>query len=56
MIPSRYEYYCRRVREHQSLAERAADPAQRGMHEKLIGAYGELADRYRPHEALSLRH
>ena len=56
MIPTRYEYYCRRAREHQSLAERSADPEQRDMHQRLIGAYGELADRYRPREKLSLRH
>lgn len=55
MIPTRYEYYRRRVREHRALAKGAADTEQRAMHEKLVNAYGELARKYRTKQTLSLR-
>jgi hypothetical protein len=55
MIPTQYEYYRRRAREHQTLAKGATSTEQRAMHEKLVGAYGELARKYRTREPLSLR-
>ena len=55
MIPTRYEYYRRRAREHRDLARGAASTEQRAMHEKLVGAYGELARKYRTRQTLSLR-
>ena len=55
MIPTRYEYYSRRVREHRALAKGATDTEQRAMHEKLVNAYGELARKYRTRQPLSLR-
>ena len=55
MIPTRYEYYSRRVREHRALAKDATDTEQRAMHEKLVNAYDKLARKYRTRQPLSLR-
>ena len=55
MIPTRYDYYRRRAREHRALAKHAASHEQRAIHEKLVSAYGELARKYRTRQALSLR-
>ena len=55
MIPTRYDYYRRRAREHRDLAQGAASTEQRAMHEKLVSAYGELARKYRTRQTLSLR-
>lgn len=55
MIPTRYDYYRRRAREHRNLAQDAASTEQRAMHEKLVSAYGELARKYRTRQTLSLR-
>lgn len=55
MIPTHFEYYNRRAREHQTLAERAADAEQRTMHERLVDAYQELAQRYRARPKLTIK-
>jgi len=46
MIPTRYDYYKARSREHRRLALGSADAADRAMHERLVEAYTELARKY----------
>ncbi|MDD3800404.1 MAG: hypothetical protein PHE36_14635 [Novosphingobium sp.] len=55
MIPTRYEYYRARAREHRALAQRAASPEQRTMHDRLVGAYTGLARKYALRQTVSLR-
>jgi len=46
MIPTAQDYYRARAREHRQLAQYAAAPAQRAMHDRLVEAYYELADQH----------
>ena len=55
MIPTRYDYYRARAREHRTLAARATDAEQRSMHDRLVGAYTELARKYALRQTVSLR-
>jgi len=55
MIPSRYDYYMRRVREHRSLAEVAQNHEDRQKHDHLVTAYKELARKSRLRQTISLR-
>lgn len=43
MVPTRYDYYKARIREHRRLASSAANVESRAMHEQLVAAYRELA-------------
>jgi hypothetical protein len=53
MIPTRYDYYKARAREHRRLAQRSAQ--DRAMHLRLVEAYGELARKYCLRQVVSLR-
>ena len=55
MIPTRYDYYKARSREHRRLALGSADAADRAMHERLVEAYTELARKYSLKQVVSLR-
>ena len=55
MIPTRYDYYRSRAREHRRLAQRAANEDQRSMHDRLVGAYTDLARKYALRQTISLR-
>ena len=55
MIPTRYDYYKARVREHRRLAQHSAKPQDRGMHLRLVDAYGELARKYSLKQVVTLR-
>lgn len=45
-MPTRYDYYKRRAREHRLLATNALHDEGRAMHERLAKTYGELARKY----------
>ena len=55
MIPTRYDYYKARSREHRILAHAADSPEQQAMHERLVASYGELARKYRLKQVVTLR-
>ena len=55
MIPTRYDYYRSRAREHRRLAQCAANEDQRSMHDRLVGAYTDLARKYALRQTISLR-
>lgn len=54
MIPSRYDYYMRRVREHRSLARGAQNQEDRQKHDQLVAAYRTLARKYRLRQTVSV--
>ncbi len=43
MVPTRYDYYKARSREHRRLAGKAPCEQDRIMHERLVDAYAKLA-------------
>lgn len=55
MIPTRYTYYRNRAREHRLLAESAAAPEQRLMHDRLVEAYISLARQSRLRRAVRFK-
>ncbi len=55
MIPTRYDYYKARSREHRRLALRAGCAEDRAMHERLVEAYAGLARKYSLKQVVSLR-
>ena len=55
MIPTRYDYYKARSREHRRLALRSADATARAMHEQLVQAYAQLARKYSLKQVVTLR-
>lgn len=55
MIPTRYDYYKARLREHRRLATCCANAADRAMHERLVEAYAGLARKYSLKQIITLR-
>ena len=55
MIPTRYDYYRNRAREHRQLAQTAAEPEQRSMHDRLVRAYSDLARQSRLRHVVRLK-
>jgi len=55
MVPTRYDYYKARIREHRRLASRAANAEMRAMHEQLVAGYGDLARKYSLKQVITLR-
>ncbi|MCW2337152.1 hypothetical protein M2337_001385 [Sphingobium sp. B2D3A] len=55
MIPSRHAYYRNRANEHRRLAQVAAEPAQRLMHDRLVEAYLSLARESRLRQVVRLK-
>ena len=54
-VPTRYDYYKARAREHRQLAARASNDDQRTMHERLVGAYMKLAQEHCLRQVLTLK-
>jgi transcription-repair coupling factor (superfamily II helicase) len=55
MIPTRYDYYRRRLQEHRRLAQAASEPEQRAMHDRLVEVYGTLARQSRLRQVVKLK-
>lgn len=55
MVPTRYDYYKARIREHRRLASRADSDEARAMHQQLVSAYGDLARKYSLKQVVTLR-
>lgn len=55
MIPSRYDYYRQRAREHRELSQSAGEAVQRTMHDRICEAYMGLARQSRRRQVLSLK-
>lgn len=54
-MPTRYEYYKARAREHRQLAAKALHPEDRAMHEQLVKAYTGLAKEHRLRQVFTLK-
>lgn len=54
-IPTRYDYYKARAREHRLLAARAKNADERTMHERLVNAYVGLAQQHCLRQVLTLK-
>lgn len=55
MVPTRYDYYKARSREHRRLASKAICDADRAMHERLVDSYARLARENFLSQIVSLR-
>jgi len=55
MVPTRYDYYKARTREHRRLALQARSAEERAMHERLVEAYTDLARKYSLKQVVTLR-
>lgn len=54
-IPTRYDYYKARAREHRQLAAKAMNDDERTMHERLVKAYLGLAREHCLRQVLTLK-
>lgn len=54
-MPTRYDYYKRRAREHRLLATHALHDEGRAMHERLANTYRELARKYCLRQVLTVK-
>lgn len=55
MVPTRYDYYKARSREHRRLAHGAGSAEARAMHERLVSVYADLARKYSLKQVVRLR-
>jgi len=54
-VPTRYDYYKARAREHRQLAAKAMNAEDRAMHERLVKAYTGLAREHCLRQVLTLK-
>lgn len=54
-VPTRYDYYKARAREHRVLAAKALNVDERSMHERLVKAYMKLAKEHCLRQVLTLK-
>ncbi len=54
-LPTRYDYYKARAREHRLLAAKALNGEERSMHERLVRAYMKLAKEHCLRQVLTLK-
>lgn len=54
-IPTRYDYYKARAREHRLLAAKAMNADERTMHERLVKVYMKLARQHCLRQVLTLK-